>query len=787
MPRVYNKKIQKQAGTDNTYMLTWTCSAKNVDHYNVTWYYGTGQGTWFSGGGTQQTTLKNHTYTPPDNATVIRAWVKPVAKTRKKNGKSVAYWTGTSTYITLYMSKTKPGVLSAPEIRVVNDTQIEVKLESIDDDRADHVCFYINRTDKTGKYGGGALAAPIIKVNQGRAIYTYKGSIAGYQYHCRVRGVNYYGSIQYWGDYSEWSELVSTVPKKPSAAPTLTALSSTSVRVTWPAVTGSELTYEIQYTTKPEYFEGSDQLTSVSDIATTTYTISGMETGQTYYFRVRAVNDTGGSAWSDTASVTLGKKPSAPTTWSSSTTVVVGEPLILYWVHNSEDGSSQRYAQLETTIGDRTWTEEIKNPYIDDEDNKDKTSTYTIDTTDYPEGTKIKWRVRTCGVTDELGDWSVLRTVDIYAEPSLELTVTDKEGELLETIPAFPFYISGETGPETQQVISYSVKITSEESYEDVDDLGEATIINVGDEVYSTYVDTNDPLLIEMLPSDINLFNGRTYKITCIASMNSGLSAEASMIITVDLNETTFVEGTEVRCGIGIDYDNWTAYLSPYCVSVTGDDDATSVETVIEDATISVYRREYDGRYVELGTDLVNDPDNTVLDPHPALDYARYRVVAQSKTTGEIYYEDIPAEPVGGTSIIIQWDEEWQSFDVGDVEDELEEQPWNGSMVILPYNVETSEDNSPDSVLVEYIGRSHPVGYYGTQLGTTASWNVVIPKEDKETLYALRRLAIWMGNVYVREPSGVGYWANITVSFSQKYDDLTIPVSLDISRVEGGA
>ena len=88
--------------------------------------------------------------------------------------------------------------------------------------------------------------------------------------------------------------------------------------------------------------------------------------------------------------------------------------------------------------------------------------------------------------------------------------------------------------------------------------------------------------------------------------------------------------------------------------------------------------------------------------------------------------------------------------------------------------------------MVEYIGRSHPVSYYGTQIGETATWKVDIDKEDEETLYALRRLATWMGDVYVREPSGSGYWANVVVSFSQTHNEVVIPVSLDITRVEGG-
>ena len=107
-------------------------------------------------------------------------------------------------------------------------------------------------------------------------------------------------------------------------------------------------------------------------------------------------------------------------------------------------------------------------------------------------------------------------------------------------------------------------------------------------------------------------------------------------------------------------------------------------------------------------------------------------------------------------------------------------------MIKFPYNIDVSNSNSADVSLVEYIGREHPVSYYGTQKGETATWNVEFDKSDTETLYALRRLAAWMGDVYVREPSGSGYWAQVNVSFSQKHTELVIPVTFTITRVEGG-
>ena len=136
--------------------------------------------------------------------------------------------------------------------------------------------------------------------------------------------------------------------------------------------------------------------------------------------------------------------------------------------------------------------------------------------------------------------------------------------------------------------------------------------------------------------------------------------------------------------------------------------------------------------------------------------------------------------------MIIQWDEQWSSFDTAGNDDPLVEQSWSGSMLTLPYNIDVTDSNDLDISLVEYVGRKHPVSYYGTQLGESSTWNVDIEKTDEETIYALRRLARWSGDVYVREPSGTGYWANVKVSFSQKHRDLTIPVTLELKRVEGG-
>ena len=174
-----------------------------------------------------------------------------------------------------------------------------------------------------------------------------------------------------------------------------------------------------------------------------------------------------------------------------------------------------------------------------------------------------------------------------------------------------------------------------------------------------------------------------------------------------------------------------------------------------------------------------------VTDPHPALDYARYRIIATTKSTGAVRYYDPPGYPVQDKRIIIQWSEEWTNFE-GNNSDGFATPVWAGSMLFLPYDIDVSDANTVDVDLINYIGRTYPVSYYGTNISATATWNTNVLKSDSETLYALRRLSIWKGDCYVREPSGSGYWANVSVSFSQKHTEQLVPVTLSITRVAGG-
>lgn len=752
------------ANTTRSVYAGWTWNKANTDHYEYIWYYSWGVGIAAQEKGT--TDAPYSVFTPPEYATHVSFTVRPISKTRKVNGKDTAYWTAgwsTNDEKTRYWFINNPPVAPGVPTVEIKDYTLTAILENLQDLNATHVRFQVVQDNKATPY-----AEKLVKISSYYASCTFTID-PGHDYKVRARTER----DELYSDYSNYSGNQDTKPSATSGIKTCRASSSTSVYLEWGAVANAE-TYDIEYANKREYLEGSDQTTLKSGITTTSYTLAGLESGKEYFFRVRAVNKNGESAWSGIKSLVLGKPPSAPTTWSSTTVVVSGEPLYLYWVHNSEDGSREVTAEIELDVGGNVSKQTVSNPYIGDEEAEDKTGSYTFNTSGYAEGTKLRWRVRTCGITGEYSEWSIRRTVDIYGPPTLTLNAFDVNGSKLETLTSFPFRVTGVAGPTTQTPIGYHLSVVANSSYETVDQIGNPVSVIAGTQVYSRHFDMSDQLDVALSANDLDLENNVSYTIQCTVTMNSGLTADASSTFKVSWSDMYYEPNAE----LGLDKDTYSMVIRPYCEDENND--------LIEDVTLAVYRRTFEGSFVELASGLVNTDATFVVDPHPALDYARYRIVATSKSTGSVSYCDLAGYPIGGSSIIIQWDEQWSDFNISE-DGAADRRPWAGSMLELKYNIDVSESSKPDVALIEYIGRENPVSYYGTQTGYTAVWNTDIPAYDKETIYALRRLAIWRGDVYVREPSGTGYWAAINVALNLKHCETIIPVSLSITRVEGGA
>ena len=925
-----------QSGTEDTLFAAWTWDKHSkTEEYKVMWTYYTGDGVGFVGSDSSSKYAQS-TYTIPSNAKKVTLQVKPISKTYKKkvttkvNGKTkttekeMKYFTAGWSKVKTFTPNRKeaPNKPPTPTVTITNGT-LKATVTNIDTTNSlTNIEFRIIRDNKKTVY------AKSVKVAYAKASLTYTCAL-DHKYKVRCRA--YSSKTKLRSEWSEYSEEIGTRPAWPKKFTlNVKAKTDTQVYLSWTKIS-SATGYVVQYTTNKYYFDkgSADGLKEVT-ISTNTPNcyIDSLEAGVNY-FRVKAKNDNGETGWCKAVKVTMGTTPSPPTTWSSSTTAVIGEPLILYWVHNSEDESEQTAAKISinnviSSITSNTKSITVNGKSAKVEFNKTGTSSVTIDTSSYSSDTNITWKVSTKGAANKYSAYSIERKSDIYSKPNLSISLTDKDDNAISIVKSFPIRVRLDADPDSQNAISYHTTIISNDSYSTNDALGNVQNINIGDSVYSAYHDANstDPnsLILNLSAEHVDLENNHSYTITSIVSMNTGLTAESDPVeFTVSWDEKEY----NVQADINIDPDTLSASIRPYCeknalsyykvTTLEGTDgtvytktdevislidieknyvlvsysenegtytysdtetslsiDATSIriiqneftepdmyddtyqvysgtrtdtsesvyfcimknfkvpyeytepdanentyqvckgtdsngteifyceveeyvsddevktELVTEGITMAVYRREFDGTFTEIETGIENPGSVTVIDPHPALDYARYRIVAIDNETGSISYYDTPSVPVDEKSVVIQWEEQYSTFNATDNDEGTEEPVMSTSMLKLPFNIDVSNSHSQDVELVEYIGRKHPVSYYGTQLGETATWNVVIEKSDIDTLYAIRRLAIWMGDVYVREPSGSGYWASITVSFNQNHCELTIPVSISITRVEGG-
>lgn len=735
-------------------------------------------------------------------ATKVRFKVLPIPTTHQEkdssgNTKDVNDWDGAKwSAVKEYDFSNNPPLTPGTPTVSIKDLTLVINISNIvaSDLDATRVKFNIVKNNSTSIHTSSPVA---INKTSNYVSYRYKVT-AGSTYTVRACSVNSKGKESGWSDFS------SEVGTKPSAPSRITTYrrnkrsdGSMSAYLEWTAVSNATK-YIVEYTTVREDFESAPDNIQKKETknAHTSLEITGIETGHDYFFRVRAYNSDGESDPTVIVTIPIGTPPAAPTTWSSANSAFIGEPMSLNWMHNPTDNSRQSYAQLSLKINDNDWVSyTFENTTNDTTGERTDTYTFTYGTAISYKGelhvelntshanfknAKVQWKVRTAGVTDQFSDtdWSVERTVYIYEKPTLNLSMTSDiagTGALITTLTTFPFYIRAAVGLdsyELQKPVGYHLRIVSNRSYQTVDDTGRTKNINSGDAVYSKYFDTTDILIVEMSANNADLESGIDYTIYCAVDMSTGLSIEQTHEFSVSWTDVKYT----ISADISVDKESYTALIYPYCTDSDG--------TLIDNVTLSVYRREYDGNYTEIATGIPNT-NTSVTDLHPALDFARYRLVAKDTLTGAISFYDKAGYPVGGTAILIQWEEKWATFDSTE-ETSLNGPAWSGSMLRLPYNVDVTDNRKADASFVEYAGRKHPVSYYGTQLGETSTWNVTIPKEDKETIYALRRLSIWTGDVYVREPSGMGYWANVEVTFSIKHSNVTVPITLNITRVEGG-
>ncbi len=195
-------------------------------------------------------------------------------------------------------------------------------------------------------------AAVIANGDAGIFTYTITELTNGTEYAVRVYAVNAKGN----GNPSEiLTAIPVTIPSAPNA-PTLTH-GNNRLTATWnaPNTGGSEiLRYELQYREVADPEGMWLDVTTDSEITTTSHTIMGLTNGNSYEVQVRAVNAQGNSPWSGSTTATPDVTPNAP---AVPTLTVGNTQLTAAWSTPADNGSTAITGyELQYRAGDRAWT-----------------------------------------------------------------------------------------------------------------------------------------------------------------------------------------------------------------------------------------------------------------------------------------------------------------------------------------------------------------------------------------------------------------------------------------------
>lgn len=808
---------------------------------------------WFDGGtGSVRAGVKAFEFDIPDEALKISVSIKAVAsehtvkytdsKGKKTSGNFPYFKADWKTKKIVVKQESHMPEVPTPSGEMISARVLRCTVDNIDAD-ATHIEYWVLRPAQYGtKIGNDPSGLVPVTHNEitGRGGWDKTIAYPGYGYQVKARAYN-----QEFKVYSDWSYYTPILPNMiytaPGAVSGLKAVKVSKdvggkredqIRASWSSTVGAT-SYQIQYTTDPNGWSNDSLTSSVETPGTDTTIYFSVNAGFQYYMRIRAISNkvSGGNEadrgpWSNTIVVVVGTKPSPPTTWSNRLSAKIGDPVYLYWIHNTTDGSSLTSSEVEYTDGKITVRKTVA-PTIDNITGVNSSQgEYKLDTRNFADRSKIRWKVRTKGISDEWSDWSTEREISVYEPPKISVTITsDEEGNIeAPVITEFPFYIQCDATPSTQKAIGFYVSISPSAAYRKIEPDGTERWVNAGEEIYSEFFDfapsdgviqlsdyatiDGNHLTLKMTPDRISLVTADSleYNVSASVSMNSGLTADNSREDgTIDSFATSFgsIDNYDVGGIVTLDEVTLTAVVTPYCqTAFVADPDVDYPEDFtppdpepIPDISLSVYRYEQDGSFTLIGNNSPSIDPVSFTDPHPALRGVVYRIVAQSDITGAIVYADLEPEDLEENGIVIQWDEEWQAPAFAEIYDEMGElvqidsseiEAWTGGMVILPANIDIQNTAVADSELVKYDGRKHYVDYYSPFVDETGTWTGQFPKSDKTTIHALRRLQSYAGSVYVREPSGLGYWANVKVDFPVNHLELVVSVTLNITRVEGG-
>lgn len=549
-----------------------------------------------------------------------------------------------------------------------------------------------------------------------------------------------------------------------------------TVRVTWDWSWAEADSAELSWADHDDAWESTEEPNTytITKLHAGAWNISGLETGVTWYVRVRLLTTIGDSvsygAYSEIKKIDLSSAPLAPMLTLSSGVVTEDGEITASWSYSTTDGTKQAHATLAVVTYEDD--EAVYTPIAETE----TAQSVTITSEDFEEGwtsgQSYALAVITTSASNRQSDaWSDPQSF-VVAEPptctitetslgTATVTTTDEEGTTVtETVTALQdmpltVTVTGAGDTDVTRVVieraaAYHVDRPDETDFNGFEGETIAIAEHTGD---APFAFTNDDLIVD------HFDDGAAYRIIATVQDGLGQSAEDSVEFEVVWAE----QATEPSATVTM--DGTAAFLTPIANAEGNEDDVCDIYRLSVDRPQLIYEGATFGE--------------TYVDPFPTIgQYGGHRFVTRT-ANGDYIMDD----PETGDSLA------WH--DTGEEDGDTLDVRYNlidfaGGQVELTYNVGISNAWKKDFKETTYLGGSIQ-GDWNKAVSRTSTVSVTARADlDQELIQTMRRLADYPGICHVRTKDGSSYPADVQVSETYNYAEgiRTNEYQLSITRID---
>lgn len=642
-------------------------------------------------------------------------------------------------------------------------------------------------------------------------------SEAGYSIH--VRNVTA-DSVSMVSDYYTYATTM-------ASAPTLNSVTATTtegkVYLQWTNNWSDATGVIIAWTDDPDNWMSNDDPDTyeIKEIASSWF-ITGLETGKTWYFRIRNVQEVGESEtlspWSSDIAIDLSSAPAVPVLYLSEQTITEDGMVTAYWSYVSKDGTGQ----IAGTIVEATYTGGVWSygDPVGATTTEQHIDLYAADH-GWTNGSTVYLALQTRAGSGGLSEYSTPVELAIAATPAVTIDSTTfvNSEAVVET-----FMGDGVTDTFIcANSMTASPTVTVEGSPATVSSYTDGTVVlasvpDDGDEVVISYTTTDNTILDDM-PLDLDISTTNAIDLTVAieravtypilrpdGTHTDGAEGETVFVTTVPADSSNSISITMDDLIGRLDDGAW------YNLVVTVSDDyGQSVQ-----ATPVLFKVHWAHQAWEPTATFITDDVNLIarITPVAGADYVSgdtcdiYRLgadapekIIEGGSFGTEYVDPYPAfgtdsgykiVTVTATGDYITPDDDFAEYNT------LEEDPspytqlntglmvidFDGQRVELEYNIGLGNNWSKDFKRTTYLGGS-VVGDHNKAVTRDLSGSSVIVRDDNGGLAnIMRALARYAGLCHVRTPEGSSFVADVQVSEAQAYNSAVIEYDLTIQKVD---